>query len=59
MFYQQKWVIASLNRFMSKIDNETWMTSPNNTNTAEAAHALSNRREKSLKLMTAIIQYVS
>ena len=44
---------------MSKIDNETWMTSPNNTNAAEAAHALSNRRGKSLKLMTAIIQYVS
>ncbi|RIA79807.1 hypothetical protein C1645_839881 [Glomus cerebriforme] len=56
VFYQQKWVIASLNGCMSKIDNETWMTSPNNTNVAEAAHALSNRREKSLKLMTAIIQ---
>ncbi|PKY41033.1 hypothetical protein RhiirA4_416330 [Rhizophagus irregularis] len=39
-FYRQKWIIASLNKHMSKIDNETWVTSPNNTNTAEAAHAL-------------------
>ena len=36
---------------MSKIDDKIWITSPDNTNTAEAAHALSNRREKNLKLL--------
>ena len=41
---------------MSKIDNETWITSPDNTNIAEAAHALSNRRGKNLKIVTAILQ---
>ncbi|CAB4418706.1 unnamed protein product [Rhizophagus irregularis] len=55
-FYRQKWIIASLNKHMSKIDNETWVASPNNTNTAEAAHALSNRRGKNLKIVTAILQ---
>ncbi|PKY54992.1 hypothetical protein RhiirA4_474149 [Rhizophagus irregularis] len=48
-FYRQKWVIASLNKCMSKINNEVWVTSPDNTNVAEAA--------KNLKLVTAIIQY--
>ena len=43
---------------MSKIDDDIWIMSPNNTNVAEAAHALSNRREKNLKLMAAILQYV-
>ncbi|RIA80823.1 hypothetical protein C1645_838007 [Glomus cerebriforme] len=38
-----KWVIASLNKCMSKINNEIWVMSPDNTNVAEAAHALSNR----------------
>ena len=41
---------------MSKIDNEAWTKFPDNTNTAEAAHALSNRRGKNLKLVTAILQ---
>ena len=52
-------MIASLNKCVSKIDNEIWINSPNNTNTAEATHALSNRREKNLKLVTAILQYVN
>ena len=30
--------------------------SSNNTNAAEAAHALANREEKQLKLLTAIIK---
>src|ERR1700733_12975743 len=42
---------------MSKIDENTWVITPDNTNTAEAAHALSNRRGKNLKLMAAILQY--
>src|SRR5205823_1869451 len=41
-FYHQKWVIASLNKCMSKINNEIWVTSPDNINVVEAAHALSN-----------------
>lgn len=41
---------------MSKIDHETWITSPDNTNTAEAAHALSNRHGKNLKIIIAILQ---
>ncbi|RIB28449.1 hypothetical protein C2G38_2157865 [Gigaspora rosea] len=55
-FYRQKWVIASLNNYMSQIDCNIWKSSPNNTNIVEAAHALSNRRGKSLKLMSAILQ---
>ncbi|CAB4387119.1 unnamed protein product [Rhizophagus irregularis] len=55
-FYRQKWIIASLNKHMSKIDNETWVTSPNNTNTAEAAHALAIVVVKILKIVTAILQ---
>ncbi|CAI2168411.1 9628_t:CDS:2, partial [Funneliformis geosporum] len=38
------------------IDNNIWLTSPDNTNTAETAHILSNRREKNLKLVIAILQ---
>jgi len=41
---------------MSKIEEKDWLSAPNNTNTAEAAHALSNRRGKNLKLVTAILQ---
>ncbi|CAB4403556.1 unnamed protein product [Rhizophagus irregularis] len=55
-FYQQKWVIGSLNKCMSKINNEIWITAPDNTNTAEAAYALSNRRGKNLKIVIAILQ---
>ncbi|CAB4481374.1 unnamed protein product [Rhizophagus irregularis] len=55
-FYQQKWVIGSLNKNMSKIDNEIWINAPNSTNAAEAAHALSNRGGKNLKLVTTIFQ---
>ena len=55
-FYRQKWVIASLNKYMSKIDSEIWAITSNNTNIAKAAHALSNRRGKNLKIVTAILQ---
>ncbi|CAG8620067.1 2227_t:CDS:2, partial [Diversispora eburnea] len=37
---------CSLNKTMSKIDNEIWITVPNNTNVAEAAHVQSNHCEK-------------
>jgi hypothetical protein len=36
---------------------EIWASSGNNTNVAEAAHALANREGKQLKLLTAIIRY--
>ncbi|PKY56618.1 hypothetical protein RhiirA4_477048 [Rhizophagus irregularis] len=42
---------------MSKINNEIWVMSPDNTNVVKATHALSNRRGKNLKLVTSIIQY--
>ncbi|CAI2174738.1 4230_t:CDS:2 [Funneliformis geosporum] len=48
IFYRQRWVIASLNKCMSKIDSEMWMISPNNTNVTEAAHTLSNHYGKAL-----------
>jgi hypothetical protein len=41
----------------SKIDPEIWASSTNNTNAAEAAHALANREGKQLKLLTAIIRF--
>ena len=37
---------------------EIWARSSNNTNAAEAAHALANREGKQLKLLTAIIKLV-
>ena len=40
---------------MSKIPENVWRVAPNNTNAAEAAHAMSNREGKHLKLLTAII----
>ncbi|CAG8565200.1 8643_t:CDS:2 [Funneliformis caledonium] len=55
IFYRQKWIIESLNKCMSKIANEVWITSPNNTNVTEAAHALCNCRGRDLKLLTAIL----
>ena len=41
---------------MSKIDNNIWIKSSDNTNIAKAAHALSNHYGKNLKLITAILQ---
>ena len=55
-FYRQDYIIASLNQSMSKISNNIWQVAPNNTNAAEAAHAMSNREGKHLKLLTAIIR---
>ncbi|RGB43430.1 hypothetical protein C1646_749824 [Rhizophagus diaphanus] len=42
---------------MFEINDEIWVTSPDNINVVKATHALSNRRGKNLKLViTAIIQ---
>ncbi|CAG8746928.1 16449_t:CDS:2, partial [Racocetra persica] len=50
------YIIASLNPNISKISHNMWYAAPNSTNCAEAAHAMSNREGKQLKLMTAIIR---
>jgi hypothetical protein len=42
-----------------EVDPEIWARSSNNTNVAEAAHALANREGKQLKLLTAIIRYLN
>ncbi|RIB22168.1 hypothetical protein C2G38_1025752 [Gigaspora rosea] len=55
-FYQKPYIIASLNPNISKISNNDWYAAPNSTNCAEAAHSLSNREGKQLKLMTAILR---
>ena len=55
-YYRQPYVLASLNLNASKMDPEIWASSVNNTNVAEAAHALANREGKQLKLLTAIIR---
>ncbi|PKY47363.1 hypothetical protein RhiirA4_543908 [Rhizophagus irregularis] len=36
-------------------NKKIWITSPDNTNVVEAAHALSNHRGKNLKLLTIVI----
>jgi hypothetical protein len=45
-WYQQKkdypWLLPSLNRSLTKIDNESWDLTPNHTNLVETAHAATN-----------------
>ena len=41
------------------MENEVWEHHENNTNMAEAAHAQANREGKQLKLITAIMRYIS
>ncbi|CAG8554825.1 10961_t:CDS:2, partial [Dentiscutata heterogama] len=55
-FYQKPYIIASLNPNISNISNDDWYAAPNSTNCAEAAHSMSNREGKQLKLMTAILR---
>jgi len=40
------------------MDPEIWNQCENNTNAAEAAHALANRTGKQLKLLTAVLRFV-
>jgi len=40
------------------MDLEIWNRCENNTNAAEAAHALANRTGKQLKLLPAILRFV-
>ncbi|CAG8806720.1 35626_t:CDS:2, partial [Racocetra persica] len=55
-YYKKPYIIASLNPNLSKIPHDLWHAAPNSTNCAEAAHAMSNREGKQLKLMTAILR---
>ena len=55
-YYRQSYVIGSLNWSMSRIPKKNWQEAPDNTNAAEAAHAMSNREGKQLKLLTAILR---
>jgi hypothetical protein len=48
--------LASLNKYVSNMENEVWERHGNNTNAAEAAHAQANREGKQLKLLTAILR---
>ncbi|CAB4399795.1 unnamed protein product [Rhizophagus irregularis] len=41
-YYQQSYVLASLNQFISNIDPEIWLKSGSNTNYAEAAHSMTS-----------------
>jgi hypothetical protein len=52
-YYRQPYVLATLNVNASNINPEIWASSTNNTNVAEAAHALAGRQ---LNLLTAIIR---
>ncbi|GBC22818.2 hypothetical protein GLOIN_2v1773466 [Rhizophagus irregularis DAOM 181602=DAOM 197198] len=55
-YYQQSYVLASLNQFISNIDPEIWLKSGSNTNYAEAAHSMVNREGKQLSLLSAILR---
>ena len=57
-YYQNPYILASLNQFVSNIDHETWRKSGTSTNNAEAAHAMVNREGKQLGLLPAIIRLV-
>lgn len=50
-YYNQSYVLASLNLNASKMNPVIWARSSNNTNAAEAAHALANREGKQFKLV--------
>ncbi|RIA84840.1 hypothetical protein C1645_831685 [Glomus cerebriforme] len=41
-YYQQLYVLASLNQFISNIDPEIWLKSGSNTNNTEAAYFMEN-----------------
>ena len=50
--------MASLNKYISNINNEIWDKSGSDTNNAEAAHFMVNREGKQLKLLSAILRLV-
>ncbi|GES94675.1 hypothetical protein GLOIN_2v1545568 [Rhizophagus clarus] len=42
-YYQQPYVLSSLNKYISNIDHEIWNKSESDTNNTEAAHSMANR----------------
>ena len=57
-YYQQPYVLASLNKYISNVNHEIWNKSGSDTNNAEAAHSMANREGKQLKLLSAILKLV-
>ncbi|EXX67018.1 hypothetical protein RirG_118210 [Rhizophagus irregularis DAOM 197198w] len=55
-YYQQPYVLASLNKYVSNVDHEIWNKSGSDTNNAETAHSMVNREGKQLKLLSAILK---
>ncbi|CAG8835577.1 40905_t:CDS:2, partial [Gigaspora margarita] len=55
-YYETPWIISSLNINMLKMEHQIWRKYENNTNAAEAAHALVNKSGKQLKLLSAILK---
>lgn len=55
-YYKTPWIISSLNVHMSKMERNIWRKYNNNTNAAEATHALINKEGKQLKLLSAILR---
>ncbi|POG77570.1 hypothetical protein GLOIN_2v1545568 [Rhizophagus irregularis DAOM 181602=DAOM 197198] len=55
-YYQQSYVLSSLNKYVSNVDHEIWNKSGSDTNNAEAAHSMANREGKQLKLLSAILK---
>ncbi|KAF0489081.1 cobalamin biosynthesis protein cobt [Gigaspora margarita] len=53
-FYNQPWVLASLNRHYSQIDITIWCIAGETTNVAKSAHADINHEGKGLNLINAI-----
>ncbi|CAB4401024.1 unnamed protein product [Rhizophagus irregularis] len=55
-YYQQPYILSSLNQFISNINHKTWCKSGTNTNNAKkVAHFMVNREGKQLKLLSAIL----
>ncbi|CAB5386041.1 unnamed protein product [Rhizophagus irregularis] len=55
-YYQQSYVLSSLNKYVSNVDHEIWNKSGSDTNNAEAAHSMANSEGKQLKLLSAILK---
>ncbi|KAJ7708666.1 hypothetical protein B0H17DRAFT_1263787 [Mycena rosella] len=63
-WYTQKlanpWVLPSINKYLSKISDENWDITPNQSNIAETAHTGCNAETSiGVGLLTAILQFVA
>ncbi|CAG8845420.1 39562_t:CDS:2, partial [Gigaspora margarita] len=48
-YYETPWIILLLNINMSKMEHQIWRKYKNNTNVAEAAHTLVNKKQAKLR----------